>query len=116
MPRKLAEGRMNTKRKGTRNEHRSIALLEASGYACTRAAASLGAWDIIGVSARDVVLVQVKTRDWPSTAEMATLASFAAPSNCRKLVHRWRDRQPRPDVREIEKAFEPENVSNRKAQ
>jgi hypothetical protein len=33
----------------TRNEHRSIRLLEAVGYACTRGAASLGAWDIIGV-------------------------------------------------------------------
>lgn len=39
---------MNAKRKGTRNEHRSIRLLEAGGYACTRAAASLGVWDIIG--------------------------------------------------------------------
>jgi hypothetical protein len=27
---------MNAKRKGTRNEHRSIRLLEAAGYACTR--------------------------------------------------------------------------------
>jgi hypothetical protein len=26
--------------KGTRNEHRSMALLEAAGYACTGAAAS----------------------------------------------------------------------------
>jgi hypothetical protein len=40
---------MNAKAKGTRNEHRSIRLLEAARYACTRAAASLGAWDIIGI-------------------------------------------------------------------
>jgi Holliday junction resolvase len=40
---------MNAKAKGSRNERRSIRLLEAAGYACTRAAASLGAWDIIGV-------------------------------------------------------------------
>ena len=32
----------NRKAKGTRNEHRSIRLLEAAGYACTHAAASLG--------------------------------------------------------------------------
>jgi hypothetical protein len=31
-----------SKAKGTRNEHRSIALLEASGYRCTRSAGSLG--------------------------------------------------------------------------
>lgn len=61
--RRRRAGPMNAKRKGTRNEHRSIALLETAGYACTRAAASLGAWDIIGVSSADVVLVQVKTRD-----------------------------------------------------
>jgi len=36
---------MNGKRKGTRNEHRSMALLERAGYRCTRSAASLGEWD-----------------------------------------------------------------------
>lgn len=90
---------MNAKAKGTRNEHRSLAVLEAAGYACTRAAASLGAWDIIGIGSADVVLVQVKTRDWPGAAEMETLRLFAAPANARKLVHRWRDRQRLPDVR-----------------
>jgi hypothetical protein len=35
---------MNAKAKGTRNEHRSRLLLEAAGYAVTRAAASLGDW------------------------------------------------------------------------
>lgn len=92
---------MNAKGKGTRNEHRSMAVLEAAGYACTRAAASLGAWDIIGIGSSDVILCQVKTRDWPGTAEMETLRNFAAPQNCRKLVHRWRDRQRLPDVREV---------------
>jgi hypothetical protein len=32
---------LNAKAKGSRNERRSIALLEAAGYACTRAAASM---------------------------------------------------------------------------
>jgi len=92
---------MNTKAKGSRNEHRSIALLEAAGYRCTRSAGSLGEWDIIGIGSTDVVLCQVKTRDWPGTAEMEALKLFPAPANCRKLVHRWRDRQRLPDVREI---------------
>lgn len=91
----------NTKAKGTRNEHRSIQVLEAAGYACTRAAASLGAWDIIGIGSTDVVLVQVKTRDWPGSVEMETLANFPAPAVCRKLVHRWRDYQRLPDVKEL---------------
>jgi hypothetical protein len=76
-------------------------LLEASGYATTRAAASLGAWDIIGVGSTDVVLCQVKTRDWPGLVEMETLKLFPAPPNARKLIHRWRDRQRVPDVREL---------------
>jgi len=44
------------KRKGTANERRSVAYLEASGYKCTRAAASFGVFDIIGVSPTDIVL------------------------------------------------------------
>lgn len=92
---------MNAKRKGTRNEHRSIALLESAGYQCTRAAASLGAWDIVGIGSTDVVVVQVKSRDWPGSVEMETLKNFACPPNCKKLVHRWRDRQRLPDVKEL---------------
>jgi Holliday junction resolvase-like predicted endonuclease len=92
---------MNGKAKGSRNEHRSIAILEAAGYRCTRSAASLGEWDIIGIGTTDVVLVQVKTRDWPGAVEMQVLRDFAVPPNSRKLVHRWRHRQRLPDVREL---------------
>jgi hypothetical protein len=92
---------MNAKRKGTAREHRSIAVLEAAGYRCTRAAASLGAWDVIGVGSTDVVLVQVKSRDWPGVAEMETLRDFPCPAWCKKLVHRWRDRQRMPDMKEV---------------
>jgi Holliday junction resolvase-like predicted endonuclease len=92
---------MNAKRKGTRNEHRSMALLEAAGYRCTRSGASLGEWDVIGIGQGDVVLVQIKTRDWPGALEMAALRDFACPANTKKLVHRWRDRQRLPDVQEL---------------
>ncbi len=87
--------------KGARQERRSAALLEAGGYRTTRSAGSLGQWDLIGISSTDVVLVQVKTRDWPGAAETAALRDFPAPPNCRKLVHRWRDWQRVPDVREL---------------
>jgi Holliday junction resolvase len=92
---------MNSKAKGTRAEHRSIALLEAAGYACCRSAASLGVWDIIGVSSADVVLCQVKTRDWPGSVEMESLRSFPAPPNARKLVHRYIDGKKLPDVKHL---------------
>ena len=92
---------MNAKSKGTRNERRSMALLEAAGYQCTRAAASLGVFDIVGIGSTDFVAVQVKTRDWPGQVEMEDLRSFPCPPNCRKLIHRWRDRRKMPDVREV---------------
>lgn len=92
---------MNTSAKGSRNERRSIALLEAAGYRCLRSAASLGEWDVIAVGPADIMLLQVKTRDWPGHAEMEALRAFPAPKNCRKLVHRWRDHQRQPDVREV---------------
>jgi Holliday junction resolvase len=92
---------MNTKRKGSRNEHKSIKLLESSGYACTRAAASLGVFDIIGIGSTDVVLVQVKSNEWPRSAEIEAIRQFPAPPNAKKLVHRWRDRRPEPDVKEV---------------
>jgi Holliday junction resolvase len=92
---------MNAKRKGARNEYKSIRLLEAAGYNCTRAAASLGVFDVIGVSATDIVLVQSKSNDWPSSVEMEAIKNFKAPPNARKLIHRWRDRASLPDVREV---------------
>ena len=92
---------MNAASKGSRAERRTVAILEASGYACTRSAASRGCWDVIGVSASDVVLVQVKCNNWPSAAEMESMKEFPAPQNAKKLVHLWRDRQRLPDVKEI---------------
>ncbi len=92
---------MNAKRKGSRNEHRSIRLLEAAGYACTRAAASLGVFDIIGVGSTDIVLCQVKSNRWPGVQEVEAIKAFICPPNACKLIHRWRDRQSAPDVKEV---------------
>lgn len=92
---------MNTKRKGCRNERKSIALLESLGYVCTRAAASLGVFDIVAIGADDVLLVQVKSNEWPRSTEMEAISAFRAPVICRKIIHRWRDRQRMPDVREV---------------
>ena len=91
----------NPKAKGTKREHRSMALLEAAGYRCVRAGASLGVWDIVGIGTTDVVLCQVKSRDWPGTAEMETLTDFPCAPFCRKLIHRWKDHQRLPDVKEL---------------
>jgi hypothetical protein len=82
----------------------TIRFAEGAGYACTRAAVSLGVFDVIGIGPTDVVLVQVKTRDWPGEIEMEDLRQFRRPVDCRELVHRWRDRRQLPDMKEIQQA------------
>lgn len=45
--------------KGSRKERRTITMLEAAGYVCMKAGASLGVFDVIGIGSQDIVLVQV---------------------------------------------------------
>jgi hypothetical protein len=93
---------MNAKAKGSRNERKTIKLLEAVGYACMKAGASLGVFDVIGISLAEMVCVQVKSNRWPSSAETEAIALFPVPPNCRKLVHVWMDRQSVPKIKEID--------------
>jgi hypothetical protein len=92
---------MNIKRKGTAREHRSVRLSNPQVIAASEPVASLGAWDLISIGSTDVVLVQVKSRDGPGTAKMEVLREFPCPPSGRNLVHRWRDRQCLPDVKEL---------------
>lgn len=92
---------MDTSRKGRRREYQSRRYLEAQGYTVIRSAASLGRFDLVAVGPADVLLVQVKANRWPSARELAELRALPTPANCRRLVHRWRDRANVPDVREL---------------
>ena len=92
---------INAKRKGARNERRSRELLEAAGYRVTRAAGSLGEWDLIGLGLEDLVLVQVKSNRGPGHLERLVLTEFPCPPRTRKLIHVWRDRRRLPVVEEI---------------
>jgi Holliday junction resolvase len=92
---------MNTKKKGSKNERRSIRILEAAGYCCLKAGASLGVFDIVGIGSHDIVLCQVKSNRWPLAAEIEAIQLFPAPPNARKLLHRWNDRQRLPEVKEL---------------
>ena len=87
--------------KGAKREHRSMEVLESAGFRCFRTAGSHGAFDVIGISATSLLLVQVKSRDWPGVLETETLREFPVPTNAKKLIHRWRDRQRLPDVKEV---------------
>lgn len=92
---------MNCKAKGARNEHKTIRLLETCGYRCTRAAASLGVFDIIAIRKDKILLVQVKSNCWPSREEMRAITGFACPPNAEKVIYRWRDRERVPDIKTI---------------
>lgn len=92
---------MNAKQKGNRNEHKTMALLEAQGYLCTRGAASLGTFDVIAIGHKNVLLVQVKSNRWPRSEEMEAIREFACPPNCVKLIHRWKDYAKQPDIKEV---------------
>ena len=89
------------KQKGSRNERRSVKLLETAGYTCLKSGGSLGIFDIIGISATDIVLVQVKSNCNPSPVEIEAMEFFICPKNCRKLIHRWNDYNRLPIVKEI---------------
>lgn len=83
---------------GRRAEYRTIAVLEAAGYSCTRSASSKGMWDVVGVSATDVVLVQVKYGGRPAPSSYADFGEMRVPANVRRLVHWWRKGSGAPEV------------------
>ena len=93
---------VNRARVGRYYEHKSKALLEKQGYHVTRSAASQGLFDLIAANELDVLLIQVKTRDWPYGEEMKALRAFKVPPCCKKIIHRWRKGQREPDVKEVD--------------
>lgn len=92
---------MNAKAKGTRNEHRSMAIFEAAGYQTMRSAASEGPFDYHAWNGVHGVYVQVKTGRWPGSVEMEVLKACQVPPGSVKLVHRWMPRRRLPDIKEV---------------
>jgi hypothetical protein len=92
---------MNIDAKCRRNEHLTKRIFETAVYAVTRTAGSFGAWDLMGVSVTDVVVIQLKLNRPPALAERETLVGFSCPPNCMRPVRVWVDRQRRPRVTEL---------------
>lgn len=94
---------MNTKAKGNRAEHRAMKILEAAGYSCTRAAASLGIFDVIAIGARDVRLIQVKAGDrcQIDAIEREAIRSFIAPVNASREIWKFHDRVKHPVIERL---------------
>lgn len=93
---------MNGKRKGARAERRAIAMLEAAGYVCTKAGGSLGAFDVIAISAQTIRCVQVKSGgQYCSAVEREHLHLVAVPANVSKEIWRFPDRCRHPLIERL---------------
>ena len=93
---------MNAKRKGSRAEHRCIAVLEAAGYICTKAGGSLGLFDVVAIGRADVRCVQVKAgTSRCSPAEKERLQLLPVPANCSKEIWRFPDRCRAPLIERV---------------
>lgn len=83
-------------RKGAHAERKAIATLEAAGYLATRAAGSLGLFDLVAVGAVDVRLVQVKAGDanpnGDTIKQYRAIAALAVAPFVRKEVWIYRSR------------------------
>jgi hypothetical protein len=64
----------------------------------TRAAGSLGEWDLIGMDTSGMLLVQVKTDRLPSPAERRGMEDFPAPDVAVNTIHVWKPLARKPRV------------------
>ena len=93
--------RINTAAKGRRLEHKTIKMLEAAGYRCTRAAGSKGVWDIVAIGPDGIRLVQVKANGAPGPSERKQMEIFEAPSNVSKEYWVWVDKARQPVIKTL---------------
>lgn len=84
---------MNTKLKGSRAERECMRINEEAGFACTRAAASLGLFDVICIGPTSNKLIQIKCNRWPGTDEMERIQAFRCNPINSKEVWRRDDRR-----------------------
>lgn len=93
---------MNTKAKGARAERRCIRILEAAGYRCTHAAASLGLFDVIALGPDAVRLIQVKAGgEYLSAVEREQIQLLLVPKAVSKECWRFPQRAKTPLIERL---------------
>lgn len=93
---------MNTKKKGSRGERRAIKILEAAGYLCTKAGASLGMFDVVALGAHDIKAIQVKTgTKYCSATEREAMQLVQLAANVSKEIWRFPDRCRAPLIERL---------------
>jgi Archaeal holliday junction resolvase (hjc) len=89
-----------SKRKGSRNEHKAMKILQAADYHTTRAAGSLGMFDVIAINSLGIRLIQVKSNRDASPVERESIALFdGLPANATKEIWIFRDYARRPIIK-----------------
>lgn len=88
-------------RKQSRLITRSILVLSAGGYRCTRLHGEFGQFDIVAVSSTDVLLCKACEGKPPWTGAIAELQAVPGPPNCRKALHIWRSEDELPAYVEL---------------
>ena len=98
----MARIRINTKRKGNRNERRTKKLLEATGYRGVKSGGSLGEFDLIMMGPGSCRLIQVKSNRRPPPAEREAIAEFPIKTGDTLTVSKeiwvWKDRIKEPVI------------------
>jgi hypothetical protein len=82
---------MNRKEKGELSEQRSKDILVRLGYKVVKSEYSRSPFDLYGFKGDELLMVQVRTRNYPSDKEVAAMLDFPEPKRIVKEVHLWRD-------------------------
>jgi hypothetical protein len=73
--------------------------LETIGYHTTRAAGSLGMFDVIAIDRQGIKLIQVKTNRNASPVEREQIALFdRLPTNATKEIWIYKDYERKPEI------------------
>jgi len=71
------------------------------GYRYMRSATSHGIWDLIAIGLKEIVPCQVKTGDWPGTADSDALETVRGAAEGAQVIHRSQVRRRQPKIRGI---------------
>lgn len=96
---------MTKYQQGRRYEYKVMKALVEEGYTCIRAASSKGLWDVVGVNAAEVRLIQVKsTRQQGKTwrdANCKKLEALEVPPGTRKEIWVYRVGIGTPEIYDL---------------
>ena len=92
---------INPKAKGSRNERKTIKLLESVGYQCIRSAGSLGKFDVVAANRLGMRFIQIKCNAWPGPVEREGLRAAVKnlPPNALIECWRWNDNAREPIIK-----------------